>query len=160
MKIYLGADHRGFVLKEEIKPWLISKGHEVIDCGNSVYDKEDDFPDFAFVVADHVAAGTLKSPTFQGVYSNFPAAFGIVLCGSGGGMEIAANKIRGIRASTAITVDEVRHNRKHNNLNILVISSDSTSPEDAKKMIEAFLTIPFEPEERFIRRLKKIEERE
>lgn len=146
MKVFLGADHRGFALKEKIKLWLAQKGHQVTDCGNTTYDRDDDFPDFSFAVADEVAKDAETR--------------GIVICGSGVGVTIAANKVKSIRASTALVVDEVRHGRAHDNLNVLAISSDYTSEEDAKAMISVFLETPFEHSERYTRRLKKIEERE
>lgn len=142
MKIYLGADHRGFELKEQLQTWLQNQGFEVVDRGNTVYDKNDDFSDFAFKVA-------------QSVQQNLDSR-GIVICGSGVGVNIVANKVRGIRASTGINVDEVRHARKHDDLNVLAISSDYTSLEEAQEMIATFLVTKFEPEERFVRRLKKI----
>ncbi|MBU0579347.1 RpiB/LacA/LacB family sugar-phosphate isomerase [Patescibacteria group bacterium] len=142
MKIYLGADHRGFELKEQLRTWLQNQGFEVIDCGNAIYDPDDDFSDFAFKVAHRVSLN--------------PDSRGIVICGSGVGVNIAANKVRGIRASTGINVDEVRHARKHDNLNVLAVSSDYCSLEVTQEMITAFITVQFEPKERFLRRLKKI----
>lgn len=142
MHIFIGADHRGFQLKETLRDWLESQGHQVTDCGNTVFDPDDDFPDFALAVAEKVVQ-TADSR-------------GIVVCGSGVGVNIAANKVKGIRASTGINADEVRHARKHDDLNVLALSSDYTDEAETKKMIEVFLNTPFEPEERFIRRLKKI----
>ena len=146
MKLFIGADHRGFALKEKIKPWLFEKGYEVIDCGNRTYDKGDDYPDFSLAVATEVA----KDSTNRGV----------VICGSGVGVTIAANKVKGIRASTALNSNEVSHAREREDLNVLALSSDYTNDEDVKKMILVFLETPFRQEERFLRRLKKIEERE
>ena len=146
MKIFIGADHRGFSSKEQLKPWLISLGHEVVDCGNTVYDKDDDFPDFSFAVADKVAPEV--------------ASRGIVICGSAGGVTIAANKVKGIRAVTAVTVSDVKHNRQHDDANVLALSSDFTTPDQAKEMIDVFLNTVYLAEGRHVRRLKKIEERE
>lgn len=146
MTIYIGADHRGFALKEKLKPWLESQGHTVVDCGNTVYDADDDYPDFAFAVADRVVSD--------------PASRGIIICGSGGGVVFAANKVRDIRCVPATNTDDVAHNRAHNDVNALGIGSDHTSEEDIKTMISAFLTTPFDPQERFIRRLNKIRARE
>lgn len=144
--IFIGADHRGFKLKEQLKSWLKEENYQLVDCGNTVYDSEDDFPDFAFAVAEQVRAQTDQSVL----------AKGIVICGSGVGVNIAANKVAGIRASTAVNADEVRHARQHDDLNILAISADYTSLDEAQKMIKIFLTTPFEPAERFLRRLRKI----
>lgn len=146
MKLFLGADHRGFERKNEIKTWLESLGHEVVDCGNTVLDPLDDYPDFAFAVAQNVAAD--------------PNSRGIIFCGSGTSVTIAANKIDGIRAADAFSADEVRHSRKHDDLNVLAIAADYTSTEDAKTYITVFLTEPFSPQEKYIRRIKKIEEQE
>lgn len=145
MNIFIGADHRGFELKEKLKPWLTSQGHEVIDCGNTVYDKEDDFPDFSFAVADKVAAD--------------PKSFGVVICGSAGGVTIAANKVKAVRCVTAVNVGDVKHNRQHDDANVLAIASDFTSFEEVQKLITTFINTQFLNEERFVRRLKKIERR-
>lgn len=142
MKLFIGADHRGFELKEHLKVWLEEEGYTVIDCGNTKYDPEDDFPDFAFAVAQKVQAD--------------PESRGVVICGSGAGVNIAANKVKGIRASTGINVDEVRSARKDDDLNILAISAQYSSFEVAQKMIVMFLTTPFGSEERYTRRLDKI----
>lgn len=155
MKIFLGADHRGFELKQEIKKWLIEKGTRLVDCGNDHYDVNDDYPDFSLNVAESVVGKKLKSDTNS--FLKNPKNFGIVICGSGVGVNIVANKVRGVRASTAINVEEVVQAREHDNINVLSISADFCSLEDAKKMIKAFLRTDFIPEERFVRRLKKIE---
>lgn len=144
--IYLGADHRGFKLKEQIKTWLIAQKYSVNDCGNLIFDPHDDFPDFTFAVADKVAVD--------------PQARGIVICGSAGGVTIAANKVIGIRCVTAVNINDVIHNRQHDNVNILALSSDFTSLDEAKKMITVFLNTKYLAEERHVRRLKKIAERE
>jgi ribose 5-phosphate isomerase B len=146
MKIYIGADHRGFTLKETMKRWLEGDGYDVTDCGNTVYDKEDDFPDFSFAVADGVSAN--------------PGSLGIVICGSGGGVTMAANKVSGIRCGQAVNVEDVTHNRMHDDMNVLAIGSDFVSEHDAKNMVTAFLTTPYDGSERFARRLAKITARE
>ncbi len=146
--IFIGADHRGFQLKEELKSWLAAKDYQVVDCGNTVYDPDDDFPDFAFAVAEQVVAHSDPDQT--------RSVQGIVICGSGVGVNIAANKVDGIRASTAVNPNEVRHARKHDDLNVLAVSADYTSLAEAQRMIEVFLTTSFEPAERFLRRLRKI----
>ncbi|MBT3249913.1 MAG: RpiB/LacA/LacB family sugar-phosphate isomerase [Candidatus Pacebacteria bacterium] len=142
MKIYIGADHRGFELKEHLKLWLIEEEYEVVDCGNEKYDPEDDFTDFSFAAAEKVQSD--------------PESRGIVICGSGVGVNISANKVKGIRASTGINADEVRHARQHDDLNVLAISSEYSDFQQAKEMIIIFLTTPFKSEERYLRRLDKI----
>lgn len=155
MKIFIGADHRGYELKEKLKPWLASQGYTVIDCGNAVYDKTDDYPDFAFAVADRVAA--LSSRSVPGA---IPPALGIVICGSGVGVTIAANKVGGARCSTATTSDEVKRGREDDDLNVLALSADYLSEGEIQERIRAYLETRFTGDERHVRRLKKIEERE
>lgn len=146
MKVFIGADHRGFALKEQLKTWLVEAGHDVTDCGNVRYDKDDDYPDFTFAVAENVVQS--------------PQSRGIVICGSGGGVTVAANKIAGIRCTVGVDVWEVKHNRGHNDINVLSVGADHTTPLIAKKLIIAFMETPFEPKERFVRRLRKIAMRE
>jgi ribose 5-phosphate isomerase B len=146
MTIYIGADHRGFNLKERLKVWIAEQGHEVVDCGNRVHDPNDDFPDFSFAVADKVSADA--------------GSRGVVICGSGGGVTIAANKVKGIRCTTAVHVADVKHNRYADDINILALSADYTDFDEAKELMEAFLGIEFDPAERHVRRLNKIAERD
>lgn len=146
MTIFIGADHRGYALKEHLKETLSQQGHNVIDKGNVELDPNDDFPEFAFAVAIDVA----QDPTSKG----------IVICGSGTGVNMAANKVRGIRASTAINADEVKHARQHDDMNVLCLSADYISQEVAEVMVAVFLTTPFEPTERFTRRVNMITEYE
>lgn len=157
MKVYIGADHRGFELKEKMKLWLVKKGYTVVDCGNTVYEKTDDYPDFSFAVADAVAQGDRPYVPKQG--STLTRA-GIVICGSAVGVTIAANKVKGARCSPGLGVAEVVQGRKDDDLNILALSGDYMSERRAKEMIAAFLTTPFKGDERHTRRLKKIESRE
>jgi ribose 5-phosphate isomerase B len=146
MKVFIGADHRGLKMKERVKSWLLSERYDVTDCGNTAYEKDDDFPDFSFAVADSVA----KTPESRG----------IVICGTGGGVAIAANKVAGIRCTTGSIPAEVRHNRAHDNINILALSADYLSDDEAIDLVRVFLNTSFLAEERLLRRLKKIEERE
>lgn len=146
MTIYVGADHRGYHLKEKIIEWLRSEGHDVHDCGNNQYDADDDYPDFSFAVSEKVASD--------------PGSRGIVLCGSGGGVTIAANKIKGIRCTTAVHVADVKHNRMADDINVLALSADYTDIDEAKELVNAFLLVEFEAQERHVRRLNKITERE
>lgn len=146
MNVYVGADHRGFALKSTLIPWLTQHGYSSIDCGNTVLDPNDDYPDFTFAVCDRVVAD--------------PGSRGIVVCGSGGGVVFAANKIRGIRCVPANDREDVIHNRDHNDANVLGIGSDHTTWEDAQGLIKVFLETPYAAEERFVRRLNKIKARE
>ncbi len=146
MKVYVGADHGGFELKNKLVAWLIEQKYDVVDCGNTKLDPLDDFPDFAFAVADGVAAD--------------PESRGIVLCRSAGGVTIAANKVRGIRCVTGVNPTDVAHNRGHDDANVLAIAGDYTNEHEAKELVKTFLTTEFHGEERFVRRLNKIKERE
>lgn len=146
MKLFIGADHRGYPLKETLKLWLVSQGYEVVDCGNDHLDPEDDFPDFSFAVADAVAGD--------------PESRGIVICGSGAGVVIAANKVAGIRAALAQSPEEATRNRQHDDVNVLGLAADWMDEAKAKKIVTAFLTTPFDGGEKYVRRIKKIAERE
>lgn len=146
MTIYIGADHRGFHLKDKLAQWLREEGHEVTDCGNTVYDPNDDFPDYSFAVSDSVVKDE--------------GSRGVIICGSGGGVTIAANKVKGIRCTTAVHVADVKHNRQHDDINILALSADYTDFDEAKELVSAFILIEFEAQERHVRRLNKIAERD
>lgn len=146
MTIYLGADHRGFGAKQDLLNWLKSSEHKVIDCGAINYDIDDDFPDYAFAVADAVAAD--------------PSARGIVLCGKGTGVLIAANKVPGIRCGFAATSEIVQTGREHDDINVLAVPADVTPPEELHQMVSIFLNTDFKNEERLKRRLEKVASRE
>lgn len=143
MVIYLGSDHRGFKLKESMSAFLKGKGYEVVDMGNSVYDESDDYTDFAKLAAEKVS---LNSETSKG----------ILFCGSGAGMDMAANKFRKVRSVLAVSPDQVNAARHEDDANILSISADFTDEEAAKKIINIFLETPFDGEERHQRRIDKI----
>jgi ribose 5-phosphate isomerase B len=146
MTVYIGADHRGFSYKEQLKPFIVSLGHKVADCGNDHPDPEDDYPDFAFAVADKVAADKTGR--------------GIVICGSGGGVTIAANRVPGIRCTQGFGEADVFHNREHNDANVLALGEDVTGLETAKVLIKVFLTTKFTHMARCERRIAKIKERD
>lgn len=139
--IYLGADHAGFDLKEKIKSWLKKKRISFVDCGNLVFDKDDDYPDFA----ERVAKAVVKSKSL-----------GILICGSGQGMCITANKIRGAQAVIPFSKEEARLSRRHNNANILCLSGRYIGFPKASIITDTFLQTKFIPIARHVRRLKKI----
>ncbi len=143
-KIYLGADHAGFDLKEALKKWLDKKKILYQDLGNTVLDKNDDYPDFAEKVAEAVA----KSK------SN---ALGVLCCGSAQGMSIAANKVKGVRAVVPFSVKEAELSREHNDANVLCLSGWYFSPAKATGLVQKFLNTSFSNAVRHKRRLKKIE---
>ncbi len=148
--IYIGADHRGFELKEKIKSWLSEWGHEYEDVGALEYDKDDDYPDFATAVATAVALSLSKGEN----------ARGILICGSGIGVAIVANKIKDIRAGTAMKPEQVIASVNDEDLNVLSLSSDYLTEEEAKEITKAFLGAKFSNQERHIRRVNKIKELE
>ena len=143
MIIYLGADHRGFNLKEQLKRYLAGKGWQVVDLGNAVYDKDDDYPDFAKPVAEAV--------------SKDPEARGILICGSGAGVAIVANKFKGVRAALAVNAKQAFMERNDEDVNVLSLAAEFTTPEQAEPIVEMFLRTPFSTEERHRRRVGKIE---
>lgn len=142
MKLFIGADHRGFALKQVLYKQLVQRGHDVVDCGPSKLDPNDDYPDFAKKVGEGVAKNE--------------GSRGILLCGSGIGMDVAANKVRGVRASVGYGADAITHARAHDDINVLSLPADILLPEEAEARIELFLMTPFGGEERNTRRLKKI----
>lgn len=143
MKIVLGADHGGFELKEQIKKWLVAEKREVGDVGATGLDPEDDFVDYAALVAEEVASSA--------------DTFGILFCRNGFGMMIAANRFQGVRCGEAFDVEAVRRGRTDDDINCLSIPSDYIKEGEVKKMIEVFLLTPFSGEERYVRRLEKLE---
>ncbi len=140
--IYIGADHAGYNLKEEIKKYLDELGYQSEDLGNKELDPQDDYPDFAFEVAKKVAETGEK---------------GILICGTGIGSCIAANKIKGARAAQAWDEFTAAQSREHNNSNILCLGGRVLDAETAKKIVRIWLETEFSGEERHMRRLKKIE---
>ena len=144
--IYLGADHRGFELKEKFKRWLGELGYKHEDMGAFEYNRDDDYPDFAKAVAEKVASEA--------------SAKGILICGSGIGVAIAANKIKGMRAGTAANAEQVRASVNDEDLNVLALSADYTSEEQAKEITKTFLETKFSGVERHVRRVNKIKELE
>lgn len=141
MKIAIGADHAGFLLKEKLRDELRAEGHEVVDAGTTSTESVD-YPDFAEKVSEQVVSGAVEK--------------GILVCSSGVGMSIAANKINGIRAALGTSEDEVGYVRRHNDANILAIGANYTDESTARKMTEVFLRTAFEGG-RHARRVAKIE---
>ena len=143
MNIYIGADHGGFSLKAQLEAELKNEGYTTIDVGDEKLIAEDDYTDFARAVAENVA----KDPR---------VLRGIVICRSGFGVDIAANKVKGIRAALAMSPDHIYQGRHDDDVNVLALAADFITPEDAIRMVKVFLTTPFAKEERYTRRLQKI----
>ena len=140
MTIAIGSDHRGYPHKERLKDALAAAGHELVDCGCHGTEAAD-YPDAAFAVGQQVAGGEVE--------------LGILICGSGIGVSIAANKVNGVRASLCGDVDSAAMTRRHNDSNVLCLSGDRTSPEAAVDIAEAYLAARFE-RGRHARRVAKI----
>lgn len=143
--VFIGSDHRGYQLKKVLKEWLINHEYTCQDMGNDKYEINDDYTDFAIKTAE-------KAVSDKG--------FGIVICGSGVGVCIAANKVRGARAALCTTVKQARLAREDDNANILCLGSDLVKIEEAEKILEIFLTTIFSSLERHVRRLNKIKKYE
>lgn len=143
--IYIAADHRGFRLKEEIKKWLETELYEFRDLGAYEYDKEDDYPLYAIKIGETVIKENAR---------------GILICGSGAGASIAANKVKGIRAGLCTSVRQAASARSDDNINLLCLSADWVSVEDNQKITDTFLKTPFSSEERHIRRINQIKDYE
>lgn len=139
--VYIGADHRGYQFKEKIKTWLTEWSYDYEDLGAFEYNKDDDYPDFAKAVGEKVAANAVSK--------------GVLVCGSGIGVAIAANKIKGIRAGTAASMEQVKASVNDEDLNVLAISADYTSEAVAREIIKMFLETKFSGAERHIRRINK-----
>ena len=142
MKVAIGADHAGFDLKGEITNWLESQGHRISDVGSYQMDPNDDYPDFAVAVAGSVLSGETER--------------GIVICGSGVGASITANKVKGIRACLCHDSYTARQGVEHDNMNVICIGGRVIGIELTKVVLEAFLDASFIQEARFQRRLDKL----
>ncbi len=148
MKIYLGADHGGFEMKEKLKTWLTEKGHEVVDVGAHTLDPQDDYPEFSFAVAEGVSK------------ENSEETKGIIACRSGAGVIIAANKVKGIRAVTVYDELSAERARTNNDANVIGLAGDWLNDEQMFTVVEKFLNTPFTNEERHVRRIKQIAAKE
>ncbi len=142
--IYIASDHAGYRLKEELKNYLDDLGIKYQDLGPKEYNPDDDYPDFAFKIAQKVA----KNPDEDR---------GILICSTGQGMMMAANKVKGIRAILSWNEVTAKTAKAHGNANILTLGGQVTPLEIAKKIVSTWLSTAFSREERHKRRLQKIE---
>jgi ribose 5-phosphate isomerase B len=147
MKIAVGADHAGYALKERLLGKLKTEGHEVVDFGTHSTESTD-YPDYAAAVGRAVV--------------HKEADLGLLVCSSGVGMSIAANKIHGVRAALGTNTDEVGYTRKHNDANVLAIGAKYTDEPTAEALLDTFLTTPFEGgrHSRRIEKINKLEQEE
>ena len=146
MKIYLASDHGGFKFKEIIEDYLKAKVFDVVDLGPDKLDPEDDFPDFAIPLAQKVSENENN--------------LGILLCRNGVGVEVAANKIDGVRAALSWDPKHAASSRRDDNSNVLALPADYLSEKKVIEVLESWLSAAYAKEPRFERRLKKIEEEE
>ena len=142
MRIHIGSDHAGLELKAALIEYLESKGHSVTDYGPFEFDAVDDYPDFCIPASIATVAD--------------PGSLGIVLGGSGNGEQIAANKVKGVRAALAWNVETAQLAKEHNNANVVGIGGRMHSIDECKRIIDAFIETPFSNDERHIRRINKI----
>lgn len=142
--IYIGADHCGFKLKEALKEFLVIKGIQFLDLGNTHFSKSDDYTDIGYIIAKKVAGENKNS--------------GILICGSGIGICIAANKVKGIRAGLATTISMAKKGREDDDINILCLASNVINMATSKKILLTFLKTKFLKKVRYVRRIKEIEE--
>ena len=142
MRIAVGADHAGFALKELLVPWLRASGHEVDDLGAKELVPDDDYPDLALPVARAVQSANAER--------------GIIVCGSGVGASVIANKVPGVRAGLCHDTYSSRQGVEHDDMNVLCLGGRIIGEELSKEVVKSFLGASFIPETRFQRRLKKL----
>ena len=142
MRVHIGSDHAGLELKNSLVEHLKSSGHDVIDHGPHEYDALDDYPVFCIPAAQAVASEK--------------GSFGIVLGGSGNGEQMAANKVKGIRAALVWSIETAKLAREHNDANVIAIGGRMHSIEVCKELIDVFLATSFSNDQRHIRRIGQV----
>jgi ribose 5-phosphate isomerase B len=143
MRVHIGSDHAGFELKNHLAQHLTAAGHDVVDHGPAVYDAADDYPPYCLRTAEAVVVDH--------------GSLGIVIGGSGNGEQIAANKVKGVRAALAWSTETAKLSRQHNDANVISIGARMHPVEDAVGFVELFLATPYSGEERHTRRIKMLE---
>jgi ribose 5-phosphate isomerase B len=146
MRVYLGSDHAGFELKARLIEHLPTLGYEAVDCGAHTLDPQDDYPPPCITAAARTVAD--------------PGSLGVVIGGSGNGEQIAANKVRGVRAALVWSDDTATLARRHNDANVISIGARNHADADAVRFIEIFLAEPFSREDRHARRIAMLAEYE
>ncbi|MBI2034766.1 MAG: RpiB/LacA/LacB family sugar-phosphate isomerase [Candidatus Levybacteria bacterium] len=142
MKVYIGSDHRGFKLAQSLEKWLKKQGFIVTNVGAKKLDPNDDYVDYAVAVARKIGGSDDSR--------------GVVVCGSGVGVDIAANKVKGVRCGLGFSEKQVTAIRHDDNINVLALAADFLTVEQAQKLVTVFLQTPFSGEERHRRRIGKI----
>ena len=140
-RIFLGTDHAGYELKEHLRAVLADDGHDVVDCGATAYDPEDDYPAFCIDAAERTVA---------------ERGFGVVLGGSGNGEQIAANKVPGVRAALCWSVEIARLAREHNDANVCSLPGRFVGADEAVEIVRTFVSTAFSGEARHVRRIGQI----
>jgi len=143
--IYIASDHRGFRLKEELKKCLETELYEFRDLGPTEYNRDDDYPEIAIKLGETIVKENSR---------------GILICGSGAGASIAANKVIGVRAGLCTSVKQAAAAKNDDNINLLCLSADWVSADDNQKIVETFLKTIFSSDERHIRRINQIKDYE
>ena len=146
MRVHLGSDHAGLELKDHLTNWLVDHGYEVVDHGPFVHDPLDDYPVFCLRAAEAVAAERT-----DGLDS-----LGVVIGGSGNGEQIAANKVKGVRAALAWSDETAALGRQHNDANVVSVGGRMHSVDDMTRFVEVFLATPFSGDERHARRIGQL----
>jgi ribose 5-phosphate isomerase B len=142
MRIHIGSDHAGLEFKSELITHLVVNGHDVTDHGPYEYDALDDYPDFCIPCAEAVAKDA--------------SSLGIVLGGSGNGEQIAANKVKGVRAALVWSIETAKLAREHNNANVISLGQRLHDADFVKQLIDTFIATKFPGDERHVRRIDKI----
>ncbi len=142
MRIHIGSDHAGLEFKNELIQHLVAGGHDVTDHGPYEFEALDDYPDFCIPTAEAV--------------SKDASSLGIVLGGSGNGEQIAANKVKGIRAALVWSAETAKLAREHNNANVISVGQRQHTAQEVKEFIDTFIATPFLGDERHARRIAKI----
>jgi len=146
VRVYLGSDHAGYELKDHLLRWLEERGDEPVDCGPAGYDPDDDYPPFVLRAAARTAAD--------------PGSLGIVIGGSGNGEAIAANKVPGVRAALAWSLETAALAREHNDANVISVGARMHTVAEAVSFVERFMETPFSGGARHARRIAMLSDYE
>ncbi len=147
--IFIASDHRGYNLKEKVKLWLAEWNQEFEDLGNDRLDPEDDYPDFAILVVRRVKERESERTEEK--------VLGVVICGSGVGVDIAANRSAGVRCGLGFSVEQIKKAREDDDINCLALAADFLDEETAKNIVKTFLGTEFSSEEEKKRRIEKLD---
>ncbi|MEV6287435.1 ribose-5-phosphate isomerase [Kribbella sp. NPDC051770] len=142
MRVHIGSDHAGFELKNHLVQHLTAAGHDVVDHGPAVYDAVDDYPPYCLRTAEAVVQDG--------------GSLGIVIGGSGNGEQIAANKVKGVRAALAWSTETAKLGREHNNANVISVGARMHSTEESTGFVDTFLATDYSGEERHTRRIEML----